>query len=90
MDKAKIIEFAKSQGYASLEFEGVWNGYQQFLCLSEEDLFQISLRPLMGGYRRRILVKDNEIRLMTHKEIKEAGIWLSPDEIENPRGESNE
>ncbi|BFQ92361.1 hypothetical protein [Gallibacterium anatis] len=87
MDKAKIIAFAKAQGFSSLEFEGIWRGYRQFLCLSEDDLFQIHLRPLMGGYRRRILVKGDEIRLMTHKEIKEAGIWLSPDEIENPRGE---
>lgn len=81
MDKAKIIEFAKLQGYASLEFEGVWNGYQQFLCLSEDDLFQIRLRPLIGGYRRRILVKDNEIRLMTAEEMQEAGIWTPIDKI---------
>lgn len=87
MDKAKIIAFAKAQGFSSLEFEGIWRGYRQFVCLDEDDLTNLIPKAIYGGYHPRILVKGDEIRLMTHKEIKEAGIWLSPDEIENPRGE---
>lgn len=65
MDRAKILEFAKKQGYDGVEPLGQWRGYDIF----EPTLDQASEEePAIVGPPLMIMVQGETIRMSTEEE----------------------
>ena len=64
----KILSFAKKNGYADVEYEGSWNGYDVYQPFTFADR-----SPAYVGPPLKVLVKGRRIRMST---VEEAFAYL--------------
>lgn len=76
----KIIAYTKAQGYYSVEYSGLWQGYEVYCPFLEgED----ELHPAIIGLPYSILVKGETIRMSTPEECFQILDALYGDEEED-------
>ena len=65
MDRARVVEFAKEQGYDGAEPLGQWRGYDIYEPTFEQSSGE---EPAIVGPPLIIMVKDDVIRMSTEEE----------------------
>ena len=79
MEKEKILEFAKNEGYAKINYLGKWKEYDVYDLIMEEEI-NGEEENCCVGYPYVLLVKENEIRVSEPMECLRVRRQLIKDE----------